>query len=575
MTVRQELFVASYGDFSNEGSVKLSNHLWTELPVINLYNGAILSKLKGFPCCIGRHCLSPVGGCGSSFVRGMLGSNGRDGGASLWSWQKEQQTQKMFFPIKVSALEASCCGKYLAAGTLDGSIIVYDLASGYILRELEGNSLHFGSVTVIRWLYDNSGFLTGGADGRVHLHALSELFHIPSNRLVKASVIDIYSNGSSLKYKPIRSWHEHRDTVTDLCVGLGGISQTRIFSSSIDRTVKIFEPQFTVSIATLLYKTPIYSLRVNLVETQIFAGGDDGLVFAVDLYSFSSSKQPSSKLPVSRISTLSGRHKVAVEDSEYCIKSWSTFESGKVTSLALNFDGTRLVCGSDFGQIAVLHAQTGQLVRKVNAPVGNSLGTGGEKEYMAVTNIVVFQRPPEMDSTRKTLKYPPLQVAPFKSKSSRNLLNIAKPSDLPPRAGATVGSTVSLGANSVASAQLDRFYSSIYLDEPFSGLCRTNVNDTPKPDELHGELTADGTLYAGEYPVVSQALLWQEQGREPLFREGPTSALAATSNAVADNSQLYETQRIYSEKFNEYKSLTEKLYQATVAALGSDISSRT
>ncbi len=88
----------------------------------------------------------------------------------------------------ICSTEISSDGRYLAYGTMEGKVVIADLASGNVLQSWSAKQ---DSITSLSWSYDNRILATGGANASVKLWRVSsgrELFHFNNVRSTVCSM---------------------------------------------------------------------------------------------------------------------------------------------------------------------------------------------------------------------------------------------------------------------------------------------------------------------------------------------------------------------------------------------------
>eukprot|EP00268_Persea_americana_P036723 TRINITY_DN3624_c1_g1_i1.p1 TRINITY_DN3624_c1_g1~~TRINITY_DN3624_c1_g1_i1.p1 ORF type:complete len:226 (-),score=36.74 TRINITY_DN3624_c1_g1_i1:2581-3258(-) len=174
-----------------------------------------------------RSCTSPPHGLVSIGGRFLASSQLRNSSSSsstasvlYWSWNKPQPEVKSFPVESINPLVSNTDGTYLIGGGSSGSIFLWEVASGTLLKKWNA---HYRAVTCLVFSDDDSLLISGAEDGCVRVWSLLKLFD------------DL---GDTMPYHSYElSFSEHTLRVTDIISGYGGCGAI-IVSSSEDHTCK-------------------------------------------------------------------------------------------------------------------------------------------------------------------------------------------------------------------------------------------------------------------------------------------------------------------------------------------------
>ncbi|KAJ3286636.1 Pre-rRNA-processing protein ipi3 [Borealophlyctis nickersoniae] len=335
-----EIAVTSSITGDNGGQI----HIW------DLRSGAVLGTLKGNRCDPRTVAVipSPFAPLLSSAL--IAGQNDK-AMLGLWTWAKTQQKAKFVVPEKMSSVSVSHSGAFCVAGGLSGRIYVWEFSTGNLLRMFDA---HYKAVKGICFTSDDAAFVTAGEDSVLNVWILSR-------------VLDQSSDTSPTPHATLSS---HALPVTDVRIGSGLFNQARIFSSSLDRTVKIWEAASGDLLATILFPKAIKAVVVDPGETKMYAGAVDGTVFGVDLYRRDGEG-------------VTGLRQGTVEDAEG-MGGVFRGHSQSITSLDLSFDGTLLLSGSEDGTAIVWDTASRQSLRTFS------------QHKSPVSDVRILLRPPEL-----------------------------------------------------------------------------------------------------------------------------------------------------------------------------------
>ena len=162
------------------------------------------------------------------------------GGKVIQKFEEHRET--------ITTLALSPCGKFLASGSADDRLIVWDLADGDDLRTMhQGNEY---DVTTLAFSPDGESIATGDGENQLkiwdastgeavetlkgHQKPVSAVIYDPGGRLISGSwdrTIRVRGKENTVTLAG------HAGEITDLAIDRKG---TRLFSGSEDRTVKIW-----------------------------------------------------------------------------------------------------------------------------------------------------------------------------------------------------------------------------------------------------------------------------------------------------------------------------------------------
>ena len=190
-------------------------------------------------------------------------------------------------------------GSRIASAGHDGRIIVYDPATGGVLRRLVG---HTGLVTGLAFNRDGSRIASAGHDKTVRV------WDVQGGRLLLTLA-------------------GHKDIAWDVAYSPDG---TRLASSSLDHTVKVWDAARGVELFKIegAY-SGLFSLAYSPDGTRLAAGGSDGIVYVWE--------------------ATSGREALALKG-----------HSDRVWGVAYSPDGRRIASSSNDQTVRVWDAATGQ-----------------------------------------------------------------------------------------------------------------------------------------------------------------------------------------------------------------------
>ncbi|KAL5016239.1 hypothetical protein ScPMuIL_005828 [Solemya velum] len=257
----------------------------------------------------------------------------------LWTLQtRDERLLRMVLPGRVTALDVTPDGNYCIVA-ISERIHIWQLCTGNLLGVV---TRHYQNVSCLKVVDDGNTFVSGGEDNLVIVWSLASIF---SEQMNQTSKVD-----------PEHVWTSHALPITDLHVGRGG-ARSRIVSSSLDQTCKLWDLSSGQLLCTFIFDVSIMSVTMDTTEFRLFAGGSNGTIYTVNLYAE----------PVQ-----SERH-FPTWDSRGTAKF--SGHSKQVTCLRVSLDGTKLVSGSHDCTARVWDVTSGQCVKTLShkGPVTNVL----------------------------------------------------------------------------------------------------------------------------------------------------------------------------------------------------------
>ncbi|WFD32921.1 Pre-rRNA-processing protein ipi3 [Malassezia sp. CBS 17886] len=267
---------------------------------------------------------------------------------SVYSWKKDQPMARLVLPQKMSCVALSPEGTFLACGSPDGRLFVWDMRSGALLASLEA---HYRAVSAVRWTSDSAAVVTGSADARICVWSLPGILHYTDLAGAASTTASI---------APYASFSDHTLPVTDVRIAPGAFPEAaRVWSASADGYVKLWDLRVRRLVSTFTFPEPVTSIAVDPLERFFFASaaraeGAPGCVFRVDMYAQDGAAWRmrggrGGEGAVERV----GDDRVALSDA--------------VSALALSQTGSHLLVGTSRAQVHVVDVGTLQTVRVFSA----------------------------------------------------------------------------------------------------------------------------------------------------------------------------------------------------------------
>ncbi|GAA5989796.1 hypothetical protein JCM10908_002326 [Rhodotorula pacifica] len=193
-------------------------------------------------------------GCGGYLV-GLGGKEGR-AGMNVWNFTRETVQHRLIPPVRLTTITVSRDGIYMAGGTPDGRIFLWEVASGTLIVTVDA---HYRSISALAFSDDGACLVSGSEDAGVSVWSIG--------RLLNASPMNPPA--------PFATLSDHTLPVTDICIGLGTFPQCRIMTASLDSTVKIWDISTTPAslLSTFSFPHPISHIAWDSLERYFFAAG--------------------------------------------------------------------------------------------------------------------------------------------------------------------------------------------------------------------------------------------------------------------------------------------------------------
>ncbi|KAI9008390.1 WD40-repeat-containing domain protein [Gaertneriomyces semiglobifer] len=312
----------------------------------NLRSGTVLGSFKGNKCDADaiafvkdRACIwSEKGAISAQNIGALIG---------YWGFNKSNMAVKMPLLEKISALAVSNSGEWCIGGGMSGTLYVWHMATGELRATFDA---HYKQVTAIAFTVDDHAFITVGQDSTIHMWMFS-------------AVLTPTSTGAPPT--PRNSLSGHTLPITSLTLSKTLCSSVRIYTTSLDRTCKIWDttPQ---NLLTLLYPKPLTCSTVDSTETRLYCGTSTGTIYQSNLCN---------ALPV----------RTVADAAKY--SSEMNSHTACVSGMSLSMDGSLLVSGSEDGKAIVWDTVSRQAIRVFTQHAG------------PITNVqVLLQAPGLMDA---------------------------------------------------------------------------------------------------------------------------------------------------------------------------------
>ena len=270
---------------------------------------------------------------------------------NVYKWHKEAVDQKLILAEKLCSLCSSHDQRWLLGGSDSGKLYLWEIASGSLVFVKEA---HYLAITSLCFSKDDKIFVSGSKDTNVFVWSMTEVLNPDQTR-------DLI--------RPSKEFKAHTLAITQLYISTGNHLNARLFTASLDQSLRIWDLATGEAISTILFPSPITSLLVDPAERHVFAGTQSGIIYEHKMY-----KQEKTLQAV-------GGHGNMIETSKAASSTLEGHESA-VTALCSSLDGNSLVSGSQDGSTFVWDVITQQMKRKLKQQPG------------CITSLLVTRRTP-------------------------------------------------------------------------------------------------------------------------------------------------------------------------------------
>lgn len=218
------------------------------------------------------------------------------------------------------------------AGTRDGTLYVWCLKTGNLLRVLDAHFKALTSIVVV-----GERVLTAAEDAVIHVWCARQLTVPPNAHTTQPSVAPLYSLS------------EHTLAITHLYAGVSTGGEDRVLSCSLDRTCRLWDLATRRCLLTVVLPVGLRCCQMDLLETMILAGGVDGVIYRVNLFVAPdelSAKQKDFRQPVGDVVHYDSQAPAHTQ-------AYSAYRGHQaaVTAIEWSLDGSRLISGSEDGHV--------------------------------------------------------------------------------------------------------------------------------------------------------------------------------------------------------------------------------
>jgi len=243
------------------------------------------------------------------------------------------------FPEPLTALSASPCGVFLAAGNAAGRVYVWELATA---RLVAPPTVHLQKISALAW--GKSGHLVVGSED-----ATVSVWNLP----------ELLDTQNAAPRPPERVLSRHIHAVTAVAVGAassGGPSELLV-TAARDRTVITWELHTGQHLRTYIVSGIPLCVALDPVERAMYVGFDEGGIQCIEFHNATAGS--------GKEMTIEEYADMPVTVTSEAWGSDDTTEGQQVVSLAVNYEGNMVVSGNQRGEVGVWDAATGCLLKSL------------------------------------------------------------------------------------------------------------------------------------------------------------------------------------------------------------------
>lgn len=201
----------------------------------------------------------------------LIAAHQSNGCALFLSPATQQPVQRSFSPEVVSCCAVSPCGTYMVAGTVSGTLLVWSLLSGQLLRNCKA---HLRRIACVSFSSDGSLLATASEDSLCKVWTLAALLSLKTSELSARTTFSGHTLGVN-------------------CCGFFHAASL-VFTGSADKTCRVFDATSGAQIRSYTIGDAVTSAAVRADDAVLVAGTESGFLY------FHSFVHTISQLPCSR-----------------------------------------------------------------------------------------------------------------------------------------------------------------------------------------------------------------------------------------------------------------------------------
>ena len=333
------------------------------LKIWNVQTGALVRTLTG-----------PANGLAfSPSGRQLIAGNGN--AINIWNVENGtiEKTLACHFLLGMNALAISASGKRVVSGSDDGTVEVWDVATGKEIRTMgtlnppitvtsNGRELTDDDPATVAMVRDEAGAAHG---------VLSVAFCNNDTRVVSAGKENKITIWDSNTGKPIHILAGHVGDVNSIACSSDG---TRLVSAGGDHSIRVWDTATGTIVKTLTgHSGPIYSVSLSPDAKRLASGSADTTAKIWDTETGREIRTLSSGLvPIGSVSVSTDWRRFVCSTSSQSVIVWNTGAGsgartiygppGSMHSVALSEDGSKIVTGGDDAVVSIWDAETGRRI---------------------------------------------------------------------------------------------------------------------------------------------------------------------------------------------------------------------
>ncbi|KAF8075050.1 WD40-repeat-containing domain protein [Lyophyllum atratum] len=345
MHLQETIFCATAAPSSSSGPGSISLH--------DIQTGTTLASFKQTNA--SAHCTAFIE---SRNAQGgfMLAAQPEKSILNVYTFQKDQISLKIVLPEKLTCIAMDSRGDFVAGGTAQGRIYLWEVASGILYHSWDA---HYRQVTVLRFTLDGAALISGSEDSGVSVWSVSRL-------LDEEQQTDLPL--------PYCTLSDHTLPVTDIVCGIGSFPNCRVLTSSVDHSVKLWDLSSRSLLTTFQFPQPISCLAWDLTERIFFAASADGSIHQMNLF-----RQRDTEKGGQFTEAIGG---AGVAD---IIRKRLISVGQAITAISISLTSSHLLVGTETGLIHVYDIPSHQLLRTISTHKG-----------LAITHLATMLKPPDL-----------------------------------------------------------------------------------------------------------------------------------------------------------------------------------
>ncbi|KAG5506370.1 hypothetical protein JKF63_05873 [Porcisia hertigi] len=174
----------------------------------------------------------------------------------------QQPLQRVFTPELVTSCAVTRCGTFMIAGTANGTVLLWNLHSGDLIKNYKG---HLRAVHCVAISADDSLVATASEDSVCKVWNLATIASLRMREVVPRCVFA----GHSL----------------DVCCCTFLNHSNVLLTGSSDRTCRLVDPNTGEQLRSITVGDAVTAVAVSLDDASIIAGTQKGFLFFTELYS--------------------------------------------------------------------------------------------------------------------------------------------------------------------------------------------------------------------------------------------------------------------------------------------------